>query len=299
MSNAPPVETDARRRLRGIALMTLSASVFSVMDALIKHLAYTYHPFQVAFFRSLGALVPALAIAYAAGFAVLRTRRPIGHLLRAVLGVATMLMFFYAFGNMKLADVVAIGFTGTLFMTALSVPLLGERVGWRRWAAVAIGFGGTVLVVAPGVGVIDPVSLIALAAALTYAVSMIVVRRLAQTESNAAIVFYFSLAATFMIATLQPVVWKTPAPADLALLCLLGVLGGIAQYLLVEAIRLAPVSLVAPFEYVSLLWSLGFGFFLFAEVPSVRMLTGAAVIVASGLYILHREALRARQAAPK
>ncbi len=285
--------------LRGIALMVLSVALFSIMDALVKLLAQTYHPFQVAFFRSLFALAPiGVMVAARGGMRILATRRLAGHAARSIVGVAALLMFFYSFAHMKLADVVAVGFAAPLFITALSVPLLAEKVGWRRWSAVLVGFLGVVLVVDPGSDILDPVALVALSAALFYAFAVVVIRRLSSTESNAAIVFYFSVAATLVCGAMMPFLWITPTLEHLVLLALIGVLGGSAQYVMVEAFRWGPVSVLVPFEYTAIFWSLGFGYFAFGETASVQMLVGVAIIAASGLYILHRETTKARPKAP-
>jgi drug/metabolite transporter (DMT)-like permease len=280
--------------LRGIALMVLSVAIFSVMDALVKLLAQTYHPFQVAFFRGLCAMMPiGVMVAASGGPRLLVTRHPLGHLLRSVVGVGALLLFFYAFAHMKLADVVAVSFAGPLFVTALSVPLLGEQVGWRRWSAVAVGFVGVLLVVDPGTIHQDPMALTALAATLFYALSLIVIRKLSATESNAAIVFYYSLSVALVCGAMLPFIWTQPTPLHLALLVMVGLLGGTAQYVMVEAFRWAPVSVLVPFEYSAILWSLLFGYFGFGEKPEPQMLLGVAIIVASGLYVLHRETQRA------
>lgn len=278
--------------------MILAVGIFALMDALVKLLAQTYHPFQVAFFRGAFAMVPiGLMIASRGGLRLLATRQPVGHLLRSVVGVVSLLMFFYAFGHMKLADVVAVGFSAPLFVTALSVLFLGERVGWRRWSAVVVGFLGVILVVDPGAGVIDPVAMIALGASLLYAVAMVIVRKLSATESNAAIVFYFSLAAAIVCGAMMPFLWIAPSWPHVLLLALVGLLGGSAQYVLVEAFRWAPVSVLAPFEYTAIFYSIAFGYFGFGELPTPTMLIGVAVIASSGLYILRREAVRARRPA--
>lgn len=281
--------------LRGIAFMVLAVTIFTVMDALVKLLAQTYHPFQVAFFRGLFALLPiGVMIAHKGGLALLKTRQPMGHLVRSTVGVASLLLFFYAFAHMKLADVVAVGFAAPLFATALSVPFLKEKVGWRRWTAVLVGFTGVILVVNPGSGLVEPVALLALAAALLYAVALIVIRKLSATETNAAIVFYFSIAATLVCGALMPFLWIAPTWPHLLLLALVGLLGGTAQYVMVEAFRWGPVSLLAPFEYTAIVASITFGYFGFGEVPTPLMLVGVAIIAGSGLYILHRETVRSR-----
>jgi len=287
----------AQSPLRGIAFMVLSVAIFCVMDALVKLLSQSYHPFQVAFFRSLFALVPiGVMVAASGGMSVLRTRHLAAHAARSVVGIAALLGFFYSFAHMKLADVVAIGFAGPLFITALSVPLLGEHVGWRRWSAVVVGFLGVMLVVNPGAGVFDPVALVALGAALFYSFAVIVIRKLSVTESNSAIVFYFSIAAAAVCGAMMPFLWVTPSLEHFALLVLIGLLGGSAQYVMVEAFRWGQVSVLAPFEYTAIFFSLGFGYFIFGETASPTMLAGVAIITASGLYILHRETMRSRRA---
>jgi drug/metabolite transporter (DMT)-like permease len=279
--------------LRGIVLMLLSVGIFSVMDALVKLLTQHYHPFQVAFFRGLCAILPiGVMIAASGGPRLLATRHPLGHVLRSIVGVGALLLFFYAFAHMKLADVVAVSFAGPLFVTALSVPLLGEQVGWRRWSAVLVGFAGVVLVVDPGTVHEDPMALTALAATVCYALSLIVIRKLSATESNAAIVFYYSVSVAIVCGVLLPFIWIAPTYPHLALLVLVGLLGGTAQYIMVEAFRWAPVSVLVPFEYSAILWSLIFGYVGFDETPDAQMLLGVAIIVASGLYLLQREARR-------
>lgn len=285
----------AQSPLRGVALMMIAVALYSIMDALVKGLAQIYHPFQVAFFRGLFALVPiGVMIGLRGGVGQLATRRIGGHAVRSAFGIVALLSFFYAFGHMKLADVVAIGFAAPLFITALSVPMLGERVGWRRWTAVVVGFLGVILVVDPGAGLLDLVALIALGAALAYALAVVTIRRLAATESNAAIVFYFSVATAAVCGAMMPFLWISPTLEHMALLILIGLLGGSAQYVMVEAFRWAPVSVLAPFDYTAIFWSLGFGYFIFGETSSAEMLVGVAIIAASGLYILRRETVRAR-----
>jgi drug/metabolite transporter (DMT)-like permease len=282
----------------GIGLIVLAVAFFAVMNVFIKHLSATYPTMQIVFFRNLLAFVPLLPfLMHAGGIAALRTRRPLGHAFRSLVGLAAMAGFFYAYGRLPLADVVSIAFAAPLFMTALSVPLLKETVGVRRWSAVVIGFIGVLIMVKPGSGVFEPAALVALVAAFGVALVFISIRSLSATEGSATIVFYFTLFGTVVSGAFLPWHWAAPDAWGLLLLCIVGLLGGAAQMCMTNALKLAPVAVVAPFEYTSLLWAVGFDLALWGRAPARNTLVGAALIVATGLYILHREAVIARRRA--
>ncbi len=282
---------------RGILLMLAAVAVFSAMDALIKHLTATYSPLQVIFFRNLFAFLPLLPIlARGGGLALLRTQRLGAHIGRAVMGFGAMICFFTAFSLMPLADVVAIALSAPIFITALSVPLLAELVGPRRWAAVLVGFVGVLVMVRPGgATLIEPVALLPLTGAVLYALALIAMRKLGATERAPTTVFYFTLVCTALSGLAQPFVWRPPDLLDFVLLGCVGLLGGAAQLLMTQSLRIAPAAVVAPFDYSALVFSIGFGFAFWGEVPDWMLLLGAAIVVSSGLYILHRETLRRRQ----
>lgn len=287
--------------VRGIACMLTSIAMFAVMDANVKWLSASYPVSQLLFFRSLFSLVPVfIYLTYSGGLQSLKTRHMGGHFARSVIGLVSMGLFFLSFTLMPLADAVAIAFAGPLFITVLSVPMLGEAVGPRRWAAVFVGFLGILLIARPGGDLFTVMALLPLGAALSMAFAMIMVRRLASTESNAAIVFYFAVISTIATGAVMPFQWVTPAPADWLPLIALGVIGGTAQLIMTNAYRLAQVAVVAPFKYIAIIFAIIFGFVLWGDVPDSSMLLGAAVVIASGLYILHRETVRKaeRQVAP-
>jgi drug/metabolite transporter (DMT)-like permease len=268
------------------------------MDAIVKWVSVRHPIGQIVFFRNLIAFIPILLMLPAAGgLAVLKTRRPAAHVVRSLLGLGTMVSFFCAYALMPLAEAVAISQAGPIFLTALSVPLLGEKVGIRRWSAVVVGFAGVLIMMRPGIGVFDPVALFAVAGAAFYAVSMIAIRRLSATEPPLTIVFYFTLCATTAGALSLPFQWVTPAPADLALLVAIGLIGGVAQYCMTQAFRLAPVAIIAPYEYGALVFAMLLGYVIWNDVPDAFLLIGAAIVVGSGLYILHRETVLARRRA--
>jgi drug/metabolite transporter (DMT)-like permease len=285
----------AEDRLRGIALMLASVFLFTAMDGVVKWLAPHYPTAMLVFCRSLFAFVPlAFLLARSGGLAILKTERPYDHLLRAGIGFASLMGFFYSFGAMQLADVVAISFSAPLFMTALSVWLLGEEVRIFRWAAVAVGFVGVLLIVQPGGSAFQPVALVALGASVLYALAMIQVRKLSSTEAAPTIVFYFTLFSVAASGVQLPFVWIAPRPEDYPLLVTIGLLGGIAQLLMTQAYRFAPVSVIAPFDYTHMLWAVAIGWLVWSELPTAMTAAGSAVVVASGLFILYRETRRAR-----
>ena len=279
-------------------MMVLAVFLFTCMDAVVKWVGQTYPVGQIVFFRNVFAFLPILYfVSRTGGVAVLRTRQLGGHMLRGLVGVAAMACFFAAYTLLPLGDAVAIGMSGPIFMTAFSVPLLGETVGLRRWSAVVVGFAGVLLMTRPGVGSLAPGALLALSGAVFYALAMILIRKLSRTEHPTTIVFYFTLFATLAGAVSLPFgQWVTPATLlDLGLLVAIGLIGGFAQFAMTHAFRLAPVAIVAPFDYLALVFAMALGYAIWQELPDAWILSGAAVVVASGLYILHRETVLARQ----
>ncbi|MEI7610024.1 MAG: DMT family transporter, partial [Rhodospirillaceae bacterium] len=219
----------------------------------------------------------------------LHTLRFGGHLGRATIGLAAMLLMFWSYHLLPLADAVAIGFSAPLFLAALSVPLLGEKVGAARWGAVLVGFVGVLVMVKPGATALDLGSLVALGAALGYALAAIAVRQLSRTEHPNTIVFYFTLNTGLLAALALPWVWATPTLSDLGLLALTGLLGGAVQYCGTHAYTLGPAAVIGPFNYSAILWATLFGWLIWGDLPDRWVLLGAAVVIASGLFIVLRE----------
>jgi drug/metabolite transporter (DMT)-like permease len=281
--------------LRGILSMLLGGACFAVMDALVKGVAPRFPVLQIIFFRSLFAFLPILMqIRREGGRAALRTRHLGGHLRRSLCGFLSLSGFVYAFGNMPLADVIAIGFSAPIFITALSVPLLGESVGIRRWSAVLVGFVGVLIMVRPGTGLFQETALIALVSTLFYGLAMIFIRGLGRTEGTGAIAFYYSLTCTVLAGASLPFLWVTPSLGDLLLLVTIGLVGGCGQLFVTAAFRIGPVAVIAPFDYATMIYGAVLGFVFWGEVPDRLLIVGAVIVVASGLYILHRETRRAR-----
>lgn len=277
-------------RLAGIACMVAATSVFATMDALVKWLVAAYPVIQVMAFRSAFALVVVVPMLWVGGFGQLATGRKWAHLLRSLIGLIAIGCFFQALDDLPLAQVTGIFFAAPLMMTALSVPLLKEKVGPRRWAAVAVGFLGVLLIVRPDRAVLNGGMVAALAGTVLYAVVMVLIRDMSRTEKTVTIVFWFTVSSTLVSGALAPWHWVAPTGRDVALLAAVGLLGGAGQLLATQAVRLAPVSVVAPFDYLHLVFATGYGWVLWRDWPSLSTLAGSAVIMVCGLYVLHREA---------
>jgi drug/metabolite transporter (DMT)-like permease len=271
--------------------MLLSILLFSLMDASVKWLGATYPTAQIMFFRCTVALVPVFVIiALRGGFGVLRTAQKKLHLLRSLLGVAAMAFAFYAFSLMPLAEAVSILHTAPLFMTALSVVLLRETVGIRRWSAVILGFAGMLLVVRPGSGMLESGSLYMLTAAFLIGCTTIIIRHLGKLDDPVCITFYFT-ATGILVSTLGIFIqgWQQPPLIDLGLLIMVGLLGGMAQYLMTVSYQHLAVGTLAPLKYLTIVFGGVIAFLVWGEVPDLQSIFGISIIILSGLYTLHRE----------
>jgi len=274
--------------------MLLSILLFSLMDASVKWLGAFYPTAQIMFFRCAVALIPVAVIIFLrGGFGILRTGQKKLHLLRSVLGVAAMGFAFYAFSLMPLAEAVSILHTAPLFMTALSVILLREKVGLRRWSAIILGFIGMLIVVRPGAGMLVGGSLYMLTAAFLIGCTTIIIRHLGRIDDPVCITFYFT--ATGIVVSLTGILiqgWQAPPMMDMVLLALVGLFGGLAQYLMTLSYRHLAVGIVAPFKYLTIVFGGSIAFLVWGEVPDLLSIFGISIIVASGLYTLHRELIR-------
>ncbi|MDF2781589.1 MAG: EamA/RhaT family transporter [Geminicoccaceae bacterium] len=280
----------------GIGLGALAFALFTVMDTLIKWLSGGYPVHQLVFTNALFALVPVAVVSLRrGGLARLRTRRLPLHLLRGLFGLCGGLFAFYAYGRLPLADAYSIIFATPLLITALAVPVLGERVGWRRWSAVAVGFVGVLIMLQPGVAPIGPGSLAALGAAFASAIAILLVRKLSTTESTASIALYSNLTGVLAMAALLPFGGVVPSALDFLLMAASGLIGGTALLVLISAYRRAPAALVAPFQYSQMVWAILLGFLIWGDVPQPAKLFGAAIVAASGLFILYRETTLGRR----
>ncbi|WP_375461386.1 DMT family transporter [uncultured Enterovirga sp.] len=288
--------------LAGIALKTLSALAFTFMSAGIKWLAEAYPTGQIVFFRSAFALVPlCLWLSWQGGvIASVRTSDLRGHILRGFISTAGMAAGFLALAYLPLSDAIAVGYASPLITVALAALVLGEVVRIYRWSAVALGFVGVLTMLYPslGAGLSAGGSLgggtaigaaAALFAACCSAAATIQVRRLTKTERTGAIVLYFTLISTALGLVTLAFGWRMPGGADLAILVAVGILGGIGQILLTQSFRFADASVIAPFDYTTMIWALPIGWLLFDQLPDRYVLTGGLIVAGAGLFVIWRE----------
>jgi drug/metabolite transporter (DMT)-like permease len=293
------------RPIFGIVLINLAVAVFTGMDGVIKGVSETFPTGELVFFRNLFAFAPILGFMLWHGGIALRTRHVLGHLMRGLFGVSAMYCYFLSYKLLPLSDAIALGLSGPIFLTVLSIPFLGEHVGVRRWSACIVGFIGVLIMTRPTLllaGDWDVAALVPLLGAVFYAFAMISIRKLTGTESSGTIVFYFTLFATLAGLATAPLgafdpefAWVWPSQTEWLIVAAIGLMGGSAQILLTIAYRSAPVSVVAPFDYMALVYGFILGFVFFAEIPDWYLIIGGATVVASGIYIVHRETVVARQ----
>ncbi|MFL6798048.1 MAG: DMT family transporter [Xanthobacteraceae bacterium] len=285
--------------VKAILLKVLSALLFAMMSALVRYLGERYPIGQIVFFRSAFAILPVVLIySWRNELATaVRTVRPFGHVGRGLISIGAMFCNFSALARLPIVDATAISFAAPLITVALAATLLKERVRIYRWSAVIVGFFGILVMLAPhfdpglharAAGTALGIAF-ALCGAFCNAGSVIQTRRLTMTESTSSIVFYFSLICALAGLVTWPFGWLTPTPLELLALVVVGLFGGLAHLLLTESYRYAPASLVAPFDYTSMIWAFLLGYFFFGELPSAYVFAGGAIIAAAGLLVIWRE----------
>lgn len=277
--------------LRGIVLMLLAMAVLSFMDAIMKQLTLHYPSLQIAALRGLVSLpfVIVWILWRHRGFATILNVKWRWHFARGVLAILMLTSFIYAISAMPLTEAYALFFIAPLMITALSVPLLKESVGWRRWAAVLVGFGGVLIILRPGFVPVNLATVAVLVGATCYALNAICVRILGRSDSTAAMSFWFMIMVAVGAGLLALPDWQAVRLSDTGWLIGMGVSGALGQVLITEAFRCAPVSVIAPFEYSTLFWGLLLDVVFWGELPGPIVFVGAGVIVGSGLYLIHRE----------
>jgi len=284
--------------LRGILLKLISVLIFIAMSGLIKATSAHVPPGEAVFFRSFFA-IPVILVWLATRRELhhgVRVASPMGHFWRGVLGTTAMGLGFAGLGLLPLPEVTAIGYAAPLLTVIFAAMFLGEEVRAFRLAAVALGLVGVLIVLSPRLGAVGEASdrealgaMVVLTGALCSALAQVFVRKLVATERTAAIVFWFSVTASVLSLLTLPFGWVLPAPREAVLLVLAGLLGGLAQIFLTSAYRFADAGVIAPFEYASMIFALGIGYFVFDEVPTLVMLGGAALVIAAGVLIIWRE----------
>lgn len=277
----------------GITLIVAAILGFTLMDATAKYLTQSYHPVQVLWWRFAGNLMILLAILRGAAFPAMRSRHPAMQFFRALTQMASVGLFFTAIQHIGLAEATAIMDLNPVLITLGAALFLGEKVGPRRIAGIAVALIGAMIIIRPGAGVFQPAALLPLAGAFTFAAGALLTR-LTRTDSPTTSVLWSAGIGTALFTAMLPFFWQPVALADLWAFALLAIFGTASQYLLVRAFSTAEAGVLAPFGYTGLVWAGLWGWMFFGQIPDLWTVTGAAIIVAAGLYVWSREARAAR-----
>jgi drug/metabolite transporter (DMT)-like permease len=280
-----------RLRLVGIALMCGAVACFACLDAMAKYLGGHMEPLQVVAIRYLTAFLLALIVSNPfTRPGLLKSSRPGLQIIRGLMMLLTTIFNFFAFRYLQLDEALAIMFSTPFLVAIVAGPILGEWIGWRRWTAIGVGFIGVLVVIRPGLGGMQWAALLSVAAAIFYAGYAISTRMVMRHDSSETTLFYANVIGVLIMLPVLPFVWTAPPSGfDLILLLAVGAFGSAGHFLLILAHDRAPASVLSPFMYTQLLWAVIFGYLVFSNVPNHWTLAGAAIVVASGLYLLYRE----------
>lgn len=294
--SAPAPGDAAARSMRAIVFMVIGVAILSLNDGLVKLLSEHYPVGQLLFVRSMLVLPWILVLAWMhGGLHTLRISSLKGQFLRGVCVIGSAFLFVIGLTYLPLATAIAVAFTGPLFITAMAPAMLGEKVGWRRWMAVLGGFAGVLVMVRPGADSMQWAVLLPLSAALCGGMRDIITRRISGTESTLAVLLATVMAISAAGLATAPLGWAPVRTEDLPVFALSGFLFPCAHYLMIDAFRNGEASMIAPFKYSSMIWAILFGYLLFAELPDLWTLAGAAIVILAGLYIMRREAVLHRK----
>jgi drug/metabolite transporter (DMT)-like permease len=282
-----------RARLLGIVLMCAAVTTFSCLDSTAKYLGRQMDPMQVAWARyTFATLLTFIFFNPVNRPGMLRTGRPALQVVRAVILLGSTILNFFALKYLRLDQVLAIMFSTPFVVAALSGPVLGEWVGPRRWAAIVAGFLGVLVVTRPGFGLVHPAAILAVLSTLCYAFFFLATRVLSRTDSNDTTLFYSNVVGAVVMLPVVPFFWTPPTPWQWVLLVLAGGFASLGHYMIIAAHRHAPASLLSSFIYSQLIGVTILGYAVFGDMPDAYTIAGAAIVISSGLYILHRERVR-------
>jgi drug/metabolite transporter (DMT)-like permease len=277
----------------GIALVCCGVVLFAVGEAFVKVLVPKHAIPQIVWARYVFHAMVFFVLFPTAGIVrQLRTTRPVLHVTRSLLMLLATTLFFTALRYLPLADAVAINFAAPLLVTALSIPLLGEKVGWRRWCAIVSGFLGVMLIIRPGLGIVHWAAVLPLGTAVCYSFYQVLTRIAARTDNVQTSLFWTSAVGVLVTSCIVPFYWVTPTLASWGWMMALGAVYGIGHYLLIRGLEIAEASVVSPFIYTQIIWAGLLGYVFFDNLPDAATLSGAAIVISSGLYIWWRETKR-------
>jgi drug/metabolite transporter (DMT)-like permease len=289
--NRTPQRTD--RPFRGIVLVVASTVFLACSDALAKYLTVSLPPVEIAWIRFLVfVLIMTPAILLRRGGNVLRTSRPGIQVLRGIGLVASSLFFIWGLGYLPIAEASATAFVAPVFVTCLSIVVLAEKVGIRRWIATIVGLIGVLIVVRPGTSAFHPAAFFPIVSALGWAFALVLTRQISGTDRPVTTMAYSAIVGLVVLSVLAPFFWVTPTWQQVGIAVLIGISSTAGHWIVVLAYRHADASVLAPFTYSQLVWVSILGFIMFAEIPDRWTVLGACIIISSGLYIAQRERIR-------
>ena len=288
-----PAEPSRADNLRGALFMLAGMFVFSAVDAQAKYLTQYLPPLQIVWSRQLGLFFGVVLLISIRGFAVMRTSHPVLQISRGVAAALSATLFIIGLNYVALADAVSVTFIAPMVVTMLGALLLGERVGLHRWTATIIGFLGTLVVIRPGFGSFHPGLLLPLCAAVLFAVRQIISRHIGHRDRTETTVAYTAITATLLLSCTLPLVWTPVDSGHLILvMAVMSLMAALGEYLVIRALEIGLAVFVSPLHYTIIIWASLYGYFLFGQFPDGWTWTGAAIIVVSGLYMMHRERVR-------
>jgi drug/metabolite transporter (DMT)-like permease len=280
-----------RQRLIGIGLMCLTVAVFACLDTTAKYLGTQMDPLQVAWARYTSAFVLTMLVSNPVTKpGLMKTKRPVLQVVRALLLVASTVLNFFALRWLQLDEALSIIFTFPFIVAIASGPILGEWLGWRRWTAICVGFGGVLLITRPGFGEFNPGAALSVASVTCYGFYAVLTRMVSRVDANQTSLFYNNFIGALVMLPVIPFVWQMPSSWTAILLMVgIGALGSVGHFFMISAHKLAPASVLSPYIYTQLIWVAILGYLVFDHVPNELTMVGAAIVICSGLYLLYRE----------
>jgi len=284
--------------IKGASFMAMAGLLIAITHVLVRDLSSEVHPIQIAFFRNFVGFLMLVPFLLRQDRTHWKSKQPKLQFIRAIIGTCAMLSWFTCLSMLPVADATAISFVTVLFITIGASIFLGEKVGVRRWTAIAIGFVGTLIIVRPGTEVFGPGAIVALGSTVFWAAAMLCVKVLSRTDSSVTMVFYANVYFTLFSFVPALFVWSWPNQHALIMMCIIGVMATLGHLCMAQALKLTDATVVAPVDYTRLLWAAGIGYVAFGEFPDVWTWVGGTVIFLSTIYITYRESQRGKGVSP-
>ena len=287
MANLTTRQTNSKL---GILLMLGGMFMFSAVDAQAKFLTASFHPIQIIWMRQVGLLLGVLILLAMKGPSILKSAQPFLQISRGTLAVFSAILFVFGIRHAELADAVAVSFVAPFFLTIFGAIFLGEKVGVRRWVAVAIGFAGAMIIIRPGTGAVHPAVLLVVLATVFYAARQVIGRILADTDKTITTVAYTAIVSSLLITLPLPFIWKTPETTQQILIIIsMSLMAAIGEVFVIKALEVAEAMVVAPMHYTLIIWGTFYGYVVFNQLPDIWTWVGTAIIVGAGLFTFYRQ----------